>query len=340
MKSKVKIIWKLIAVSLIAGLILSVTGIALGASRSLYWDRSGVHISGGLISTITERDLQPFNTIYVSAGFSDVEFVSSDKFGIDLYARDMEWFWSLENETLIVNHDRGTRLQILNFEFAPHERNRATIYIPENAELNIVNIETSSGNINLSSFNAKTTSINNSFGNIGLNNITSDTLQVELSSGNFTGSDLTSDNLIYSNRFGDGIFTSVQANRIKADCSSGDLRFTDCEFGNIVMTNSFGSINATGLISQRANIRVSSGGIFITGNMSGETVLHAGFGDIKLTTSGEKSDYSFDISAKFGNIRFDGERQRDQTSIISGATLENHIKITSSNGDVSVDFGG
>jgi len=45
MKSKMKTIWKIIIISIAAGLILAILGFTLGASRSLYIERFGVHIS-------------------------------------------------------------------------------------------------------------------------------------------------------------------------------------------------------------------------------------------------------------------------------------------------------
>ena len=40
-----KKIWIIILLCIAVGLVLSVIGLATGASRSLYWDRAGIHIS-------------------------------------------------------------------------------------------------------------------------------------------------------------------------------------------------------------------------------------------------------------------------------------------------------
>jgi len=45
MKTKMKTVWKIIIISIIVGIILSLTGLALGANRSLYLDRTGVHLN-------------------------------------------------------------------------------------------------------------------------------------------------------------------------------------------------------------------------------------------------------------------------------------------------------
>ncbi|MCL2820483.1 MAG: DUF4097 domain-containing protein [Oscillospiraceae bacterium] len=340
-KTKMKIVWKIIIVSIVVGIIVSIIGLTLGASRSLYVDRTGVHITGSGISSVIEPNLTPFKDIYIDAGFSDIEFINSDTFGIELYGNNMEWTWSHENGVLNITHEKGSRIQILQFGFNSAAQNYVRIHLPAYADLDIVNVKTGSGKITMGEFNARSLEINNTFGNVDINNITvSESMQIDLNSGRFTALSLEANNLIYNNRFGDGRFQDVKAKSIRAEANSGDLQFTNCEFGSALILNSFGKVTATGLITSNPNIRVNSGDINISGDISGEIIIHNEFGSIKLTTSGEKINYSYEISVKFGRLTFDGERRRDQTSIISGSMLENHIKITSSSGDVEVAFGG
>jgi len=337
-KSKMKIIWKIICLVIIVGVVLAITGLVLGASRSLYWDRTGIHVTGSGITSIVEHDIAPFKNIYIDAGFSDVEFKTSDSFGIDLFGDNMEWIWTLENDVLNITHDKNTRFQFLNFDFS---RNHAIIYLPDKIELDAINVKTDSGNIKLGGFSARNLNVNNKFGNVDLSNIiTAGYIQLELNSGNFTGLNLETQNLTYSNHFGIGRFQSVNSNTFRADSKSGDLQFIDCGFENAVIENNFGKITATGLIATSPNIRANSGDISIAGDISGEIIVHNEFGNITLTTSRKKSDFSYDISIKFGRLTFDGERLRDQTSIVSSSVLENHIKITSSSGNVDISFEG
>ena len=335
-----KTIWKIIIITITAGLILSIIGFSLGASRVLYLDRTGVRTSGSGVSQITEMNLGNFKNIYVDVGLSDVELINSDRYGIDLYGEDMEWIWTIEGDLLRITHNRSSRVQIMSIDFFQSERNYAKIYIPENVDLETVTIKTSSGDIKLGSFTADKVEVTNSFGKVDLSNITSNQLKVDLSSGNFTGLNISTGSLVYNNRFGDGRFQSINAGSLKADSSSGDLQLTDCLFTEASISNSFGKITANGLTSTKSNIQASSGNIVITGDFTGETIVHADFGDIKLTSSRSREEYSFDISVRFGSIRFDGEKFGDQASITSGSTLENHLKITASSGDIEVNFAG
>jgi len=294
---KIRII---ILLCIAVGLVLSAIGLATGASRSLYWDRTGIYISGSGISSITEQNIGSVKSIHVDAGFSDVEFISSDTYGVDLFGENMEWQWTLEGDVLRVSHNQGTRMMLLNFDFFSGQRNYARIYLPDNVHLETLYIKTGSGNIDIGNFNADNIEVNNSFGNITLSNITSDHLQVDLNSGRFVGTNLTLQSLTYSNRFGNGRFQNVTTQGLSAESNSGD--------------------------------------IYIDGEVSGETIIHAEFGDIRLTTSKAIRDYSYNISVRFGSITFDGQRQGDRSSIISDSTQENHLQLTSSSGDIRVNF--
>jgi len=336
---KMKMIWKIIIIVIIVGMILSTVGFVTGASRVLYFNRTGISVSGGEISQITEMNLEQFRSVSVDIGFSDVEFVKSDKFGIDLYGMDMEWLWSLEDGKLNITHNRSNQLHVVNLNFVTTGRNYVKIFLPADTELENVTIKTSSGDIKIGSFSADKVDVKSSFGDAVLSNITSNNLQAELNSGDFTGTNINTGQFTFISRFGYGQFHSVTANSFKAESSSGDMRITGCAFGEINATNRFGDIIASGFASSKTNIIASSGDVKITGDLSGETIVRTEFGDTKLTLSREKNDYSYEISVRFGDITYDGVRMRDQTSINSGTVMENHLKLSASSGDIVVSFG-
>jgi len=354
MKNKMKTVWKIIGLVVFIGLVLTITGLLLGASRTLYLDKTGVHISGSEISIVEELDLEEFNEIYVDVSFSDIEIIRSDTFGIELYGENFEWDWTLEDYVLRITDIGSPRIQISHFDFFQKQNNYVKIFLPDPDSLSPLGVvlKTGSGNIRLSDFTIISFQAYSAFGNVDIENIRAGGMKIELGSGNFTGSNLEVFNLIYTNNFGDGHFQSVTATRISAESNSGDLHFSQCDFsmdweGNEVepgvagmyITSGFGDINASDLITSEINIEAGSGNVNIAGDVSGKTVIDNNFGNIKLTTSRAISEYSYDISVKFGKIVFNGERLGDQSRIMSSSMLDNHINITSSSGDVEVNFG-
>ena len=332
-----KLIWKLIIIFIVTGLILSTIGLVAGASRTLYWDKTGVTISSGEISHITSWDIEPIESIYIDAGFSDVEFVISNVFAIELYSENAQWEWKT-GDVLEITQKRNTVTQILSFDSTPAQRSYVKVILPENAELGVVDVKTNSGNINLGGFKADTVNIKSSFGDVDLNGITSSHLNADLNSGRLSVVFIDTGTFVYSNSYGDAIFKSVNADTFRANSNSGNTRFIDCTFGDTGITSRFGDITGNEFISSKTNISSNSGSVDLNGTLSGETVIHTGFGNTTLTTSLEKELYSYDISVRFGNITFDDVLRGDQSSLISGSTMENHLKLSSSSGDINVNF--
>ena len=339
-----KSVWMKVLVIIAAGVLLLITGFFLGARLTLYRDGDGLRVRGrdtGEAATqkihhVTEPDVGYFSNIYIDTGFSDVEFINSDRYGIDLYGVEMEWQWTLENGTL--NITSVTVSTQTNIDFRSTKRNHIKIFIPENTEFNKITIKSGNGDIDIGDFRAQITEINNSFGNVQLQNITNEHMQISLNSGSFIGSNINTRALVYNNHFGNGSFQTITAQTFTAHSNSGDLNFTGCKFEETAITISFGKITITDITSSKTDIRANSGDINITGDLSGETIIHADFGNINLTTSKEETDYSFDISVSFGRIRFAGERMRNETSIKSNDEKENHLKISSSSGDIDINF--
>jgi len=336
-----KTVWKVVIILVAAGIMLSVIGLSMGASRALYLGRAGVYIDDADKVWIKEPDLGHFKNIDISATFGDVEFLSSDKYGIELYGREEDWEWAIDGETLSVKYKLKQKMsmKISLFDFNWNEdRDQVKVYLPAGVKLETVTVRTDSGKINLSGFSADDVQIHNSFGNVELSGIVGDKLRVELDSGSFSGNNLNAKTLHYNNKFGKGDFRAINADVFTAECDSGDLVLNDCVFSDTTISNSFGKITASGIESPKTNISADSGDINLDGRFSGETIINAKFGGVKLVTSMKKELYSFDISANFGKVTFDNNRVGSNTSVISGNTLENHLKIHADSGDIEVVF--
>jgi len=261
MKNNIKTIWKIIVILIAAGLILAIIGFSLGASRSLYIDRTGVHVSGNETTYISEHDLASFSNIVIDAGFIDVEFFSSNAYGIEISSDNADLRWTVESDTLTVSLLRSSRVQIMSFDFSSSNRNYIRVLIPDDAIFDTVDARTSSGDIKIGDIKATSVEINSTTGNIIANNI----------------------------------------------------------------------------VSLRANVQTTSGNIRLSGDFFGNTEVHARTGDVRVSASGDKNDYSFRLSTRTGTIRSDGERLSNE--IADRPTRENHISITTTSGNIEVNFG-
>ena len=336
-----KTIWKVVIILVAVGLVLSIVGVAMGASRWVYWDRSGSHIVDvSAEKRITELDLEQIKNIEIKADFSDIEFITSDKYGIDICYRDEVVTWGLESGNLTVSVNNAVRVRPrffdINLSFT-YPKNYIKVYLPADAELDNVSVYTSAGDIKAGSFNADYVQIDNDFGRLDVNSITCNRLKIKMSAGDFSGRNLVSGDIEYRNDFGKSKFETINAKSLNVNCSAGDIRLSGCKVESIDVNNDFGKITATDLISSKTNIYASAGDIDISGEFSGQTVIKEDFGSVRFTTSKAKEDYSYDVFTDFGSVMVDNSRVRGGTQ--SGSSAVNSLYITNSAGDIHVNFG-
>ncbi|MDR2590861.1 MAG: DUF4097 domain-containing protein [Oscillospiraceae bacterium] len=338
MKNKQKVIWIIIILTIVAGLTLAVLGFVLGASKTLYLDRSGLHIAGNEIIHIEEYDLEPFKNIHVDVRGTNVKFVASDSFGLEIYSDNTQWEWSQKNDTLIVSLITTTRIQLMSFDFFSHERNYIKIFIPLGTVLDTVSIEANSGSVEIGDLTANSIEVSCRTGNIHINNITSDYLHINTTSGNITGSNLNAKNLISTLRTGRASLHTINTENFSIECTSGSITVTNAEFNNASFKVQTGNITLNDVTSLGLNAQTTSGIIRISGDFSGKSIVQARTGNVFMSTSGHKNDYSFDLSVRTGSITLDGERRSGERTIISGLEMENHIKILTTSGNIDVEF--
>ena len=340
-----KNIWKVAIILIAAGLLISSIGLALGASRWIYWDKHGSHIvEKSVEKRITRLDLEQIGNIDINAKFSDVEFVTSDKFGIDIRYYDEEVTWSLDDGSLKIrfsvqagNRNYSNRFFDVNLSFA-YPQNYVKVYLPADARLGTVSVQTDSGDIKIGDFSAVEVQLNNSFGNLDISSITCDKLHIKMDSGEFSGKDLLSGDIVHKNNFGSSRFVAIDAKNLAIDSDSGDVTLNGCRVESIDIKNSFGSITANNLVSFKTDVDANSAEIIISGEFSGRTKINNSFGNTRFTTAKAKEDYSYEIYTDFGDVTFDNNRLKG--GIQGGNSTANSLYITNSSGDIQVYFAG
>jgi len=333
-------IWKIIILTIVVGLVFSVVAMGMGASRWVYWTFQGVHIvDTGDEKKITELNLARIENIEISADNSDIEFIQSDQYGVEIliYSGDVQW--GVENKKLSISFgdQGGIRFFDLNLSFR-YPRNSIKVYLPADALLSTVSVKTSAGNMKLGDFRAGDVWIKNSFGKLSVDSIACNQLEIEMNAGDFTGKNLSvAKEIKYRNDFGSSKFEAVGANDLNVQCSSGGIEMNRVTAANVNVRNDFGNITATDLTSLSANIHARSGGINVSGTFTGQTVIHNNFGNIRFATSLSREDYTYDLSTDFGSVSVDDSRSG--SSARGGNESANSLKITNSSGGIQVYFG-
>lgn len=262
-----KNIWKIIAVSVAVGLMLSILGVFMGGfSRQIVWDRNGLRsVDKRNPNIISELDLDTISSIDVDASYANIEFIESDKYGFEIiYYNDIYNdgpVWSFENGRLKLGFSEGSvKMQILSMDFSfTGSRGKIKIYLPRGTELETVSLKTGSGDINIGGFNANKAIIHNSYGDVSLNGFSGGDLRIELDSGDFKGADIKAGDVVFNNRYGNGSIERLNTNSLKADITSGDFVMRDCSTGETEIKNSYGDVSLSGFISAGFKVELDSG---------------------------------------------------------------------------------
>ena len=188
---------------------------------------------------------------------------------------------------------------------------RIDITIPEGVALDIDN---SSGDINVANLRATESTIEASSGDITLKSIICN-LEVETSSGDIEISNLIGDSEIESTS-GDQDFRNVKGS-IESTASSGDITFIDFD-GDLEIEATSGDVELkTG--KGTLSVRTSSGeidGDEIT--LTGDADFDATSGNIEVDFTNDLSDLSFDLSATSGDLEVGRQEAEKRLKIERG----------------------
>ena len=207
-------------------------------------------------------------------------------------------------KTLVIKVDRKT-----------NNRNRKNYKITvSRIDLTIINgvkldIDNSSGDVNVANLRASTSRIEASSGDITLRNIISN-LKVETSSGDIDIDGLTGDSEIESTSGDQDIFNTK--GNIETQASSGDITFSGVNgkikvwatSGNVEIRKGVGSIKA----------RTSSGNIDgYAIELNANSYFDATSGNVEMDFTNDLDDLSFDLTATSGDLevgsRWSGEKR-------------------------------
>jgi len=339
---KNKLILKIAAISLASGFVLAILGLIMGANlKGAYFKDGRVQLANEKETKITELNLSSFKNIDIESEYADIIFEQADSYGIDIYDNSNGvWEYSVENETLKINNKEISIMLSFGINLnTDYKNNYVKIFLPQNAKMDEITINSVSGNMNISNINAENVELCNSYGNITLAKTTSNNLKINISSGNFTGEDLNLQNLYYENKYGKGSFDKITTQSFDATSHSGGLDLQNFHSKDIKIFSCYGDIVADNLYSAKIDIKAESGNVDIAGELQGENILRSSYGNITFKTTEQKSNYSYYALAKYGTITVDNENMGDNTSIKHDGNTQNNIDIEAVSGNIKINFG-
>lgn len=338
-----KHIAKIVVTLIIVGIVFILLGISMGAKYGMYVDLTGIHLISGVKCQVDAPNLDPFSNIAIDIQDIAIEFIKSDNYGIDFCYYDDEPLihWSLENGTLTVKNTDPANMKFLFSDFSflnrGFKQSYIKIYFPSEITLANISIKTNNNDVTISNVTAENIKINNSYGNLVINNSSITAMDLALKSNNFFSKNLSGSTINLTSDYENVSFENLTANKLYLNAKSGDTYLTNSIIRDMNILSNYGKVTGNNLIAEKTSMEFHSGDITLNGEFNKETSLFSKYGNIRFNTSKEKSYYTYDISTKYGKIVLDNETLKESSSK-NNNTTQNFLKINAPNGDINVNF--
>lgn len=140
------------AVLILSGILLAITGVLFGASKSISYGADGIEFDTGEDYHYESKQIDNIEHIKVNVENAKVEVLPSDgdyyKVEINLSDSTAAPDVTFTDSTINIYQEREFKIFSMDFDFFTSE-NIIKIYVPENEDMDKINIETSNGSINI-----------------------------------------------------------------------------------------------------------------------------------------------------------------------------------------------
>lgn len=281
------------AVLLVLGVVMMGSGWAMGARTSLSVDFFGHPIDVGMHGFhsgiavtemayedthgyLSDMELEPYQDLDIDISMGDVEFQTADSFGLEMewYGHNYDLHCSNENGKLKIWSTSVPNIGInMNMDYG----GTVTVYLPQDAELRDVEIETALGSADIRGFQAKDLTIVADLGDVELCDIKAEQADLTLNLGSLTTTGFTTEKSLV------------------VDADLGDVDLDGAFYGTVDIDADLGGVFVNTALSRNEcsyELETSLGSIYLDGKDmddyaekgggSDSIKIHADLGDIRL----------------------------------------------------------
>ncbi len=338
MKKSVKRLWMILAIVFAAGLIFMAAGYLFGGSIWMHIDRDGIYRGerGHRMQNIEDYNIASFTKIDINADFADVNIVPADKAGIIIeYYNEKPEYSVADGKLQIRSKTKGDTFSFNIGIRSSFRGDRITVYYPRSNAMAETILITDAGNISIDGLNSESLDIRNDFGDLDMSNITSGNMNIKMSSGNIKANDLKFESFICADDYGDAEFINISGGNMQLHMDSGKVSISEGSIDLFDAENEFGDIITNALSANNVNVALSSGTARLNGTF-GPSQIENSYGNIEFSTSKSVDVYRYEMTADFGDIRINDQKNG---SSVSGGTGQDLLKFDVDSGDIRVKFG-
>lgn len=288
------------------------------------WDFTKLNTSN--YKTNTYDINQDFNNISFETEFVNIEFnLSNDgKCKVGCFEDENEKSSvSVENQTLTVKSAKNKKwYEYIGVNFSEP---KITVYLPKN-QYDLLSVKNNSGSIEIpKDLNFADIDINLTTGDVNLLSAVSEKIKIKTTTGNIVLKNAVADTLDLSVKTGDITAYNLECNgEIKADVTTGSVNLSDVNCNNFSSNGNTGDIMLNNVISKnQISIERTTGDIKFVKCDAETLFIKTSTGDVGGTLLSQKT---FSAKSKVGDVKI------PQTA--SGGKCE----ITTNTGDIDIDI--
>lgn len=332
---KKQVILKLSIILIIIGGICAVAGWSLGGSTTIVKNKNGYQIPTKELIEINEP-VDAFKVIDIEAHQIDhIEIISSNQFGIEVeyqgYAGKISY--KVENEMLIIEQDR-TQVQF-GISLPTFFETSIKVYVPQDASLNSINIKTSYSNTKLANINTHDLTIENPYGNVSLNQVTSIMTSIQSESANYKIENSSLGHMVLTNSYGNVELNNCELTELSGNLESGNFVMTQSEINDLRLYNEYGNNRLNNITALKLAIKAQSGNIDIKNGDVTSTEIENEYGNVSLDYAQTLTDYNYKLINQYGDNRVNGEKLGSHADVDNQANRE--INVTAQSGNITLN---
>lgn len=313
-----KRMWWMTALGCIAaGVVILGIGMAMGGHSGYYIDRSGVHAAGNVTKNqpyIQEKiKIDKFSSMSISLDYADFEVIPSDGYYLEyrIDGNDRAPEWTVKNEKLTFNEREprawGGFMIFGGFTVNDsYEVSDVKVYVPENAELVNVRIDSDDGDVTLPSMNVKS--------------------------------------LTTECEYGDLSIESIKGNKWEAVLDDGDLKTGPVELEKVSVENDYGNCTFEELKCKTGSIVMGDGQLKIDSSDVADLRVDNEYGFVTIKTKDSWEKYDMDLYTEYGRIELPNgqscyRRDDDEESYSVRNGNDKKISVNCDDGDIRIVSG-
>lgn len=290
--------------------------------------------------------VEPITSIDINTKIADVQLIEADDFyvEIDYLYWDREPEYSIEDGKLYFDDsDALPDSYSINFNL----NNIIKVYLPKETALSMLNIENSSGDVNIAGFVADDMNVTVSYGDLTVKEAAATDADITLSSGTSKISDFQAGELNFTNSYGNARFSNINTGEavlpegtdfesIDIEMSSGDVTLSGVNTASLEVTNSYGDIDCESLTADKFDMNLSSGNLDVKDSDLKDIDVRNSYGDVTLRLVGPDTDYSLDLDTSYGDISVDGKDYDERVTVDGNGSRSVTAELSS--GDITVKY--